>query len=172
MIAVHDKIIVSQAGDNNYYLITIGIHTGDIWVRHQLDINFWANAKMMRMVQPVAYPQQNLIIGGYMMIGAGYTTYFDVYRVEISDDLIQSTIQRISIGFPYSNNYKVYLAINPVENSLLISNFTCIESSDCNIIEFSSYDEANNFYNSKEYQDAHSILEGYAERQHQTIEGT
>ena len=40
------------------------------------------------------------------------------------------------------------------------------------VIEFSSYDEANNFYNSKEYQNAHSILAGYAERQHQTIEGT
>ena len=39
------------------------------------------------------------------------------------------------------------------------------------VIEFPSYDEANNFYNSKEYQDAHSILEGHAERQHQTIEG-
>ena len=39
------------------------------------------------------------------------------------------------------------------------------------VIEFPSYDEANIFYNSKEYQDAHSILEGYAERQHQTIEG-
>ena len=40
------------------------------------------------------------------------------------------------------------------------------------VIEFPSYDEANNFYNSKEYQDAHFILEGYAERQHQTIEGS
>ena len=40
------------------------------------------------------------------------------------------------------------------------------------VIEFTSYDEANNFYNSKEYQDAHSVLKGYAERQHQTIEGT
>ena len=39
------------------------------------------------------------------------------------------------------------------------------------VIEFPSYDEANNFYNSKEYQEAHSILKGYAERQHQTIEG-
>ena len=39
------------------------------------------------------------------------------------------------------------------------------------VIEFPSYDEANNFYNSKEYQDAHSVLKGYAERQHQTIEG-
>ena len=40
------------------------------------------------------------------------------------------------------------------------------------IIEFPSYDEANSFYNSKEYQDAHSILKGYAVRQHQTVEGT
>jgi|TARA_B100001093_G_scaffold331328_1_gene316346 uncharacterized protein (DUF1330 family) len=39
------------------------------------------------------------------------------------------------------------------------------------VIEFSSYDEANSFYNSKEYQDAHSILKGYAVRQHQTVEG-
>ena len=39
------------------------------------------------------------------------------------------------------------------------------------VIEFSSYDEANNFYNSKEYQDAHSVLKDYADRQHQTIEG-
>ena len=40
------------------------------------------------------------------------------------------------------------------------------------VIEFPSYDEANNFYNSKEYQDAHSILQGFADRQHQTVEGT
>ena len=40
------------------------------------------------------------------------------------------------------------------------------------VIEFPSYDEANNFYQSKEYQNAHDVLEGYAERQHQTIEGT
>ena len=39
------------------------------------------------------------------------------------------------------------------------------------VIEFPSYDEANAFYRSKEYQDAHSILIGYADRQHQTIEG-
>ena len=39
------------------------------------------------------------------------------------------------------------------------------------VIEFPSFDEANSFYNSKEYQDAHSILKGYAVRQHQTIEG-
>ena len=39
------------------------------------------------------------------------------------------------------------------------------------IIEFSSYEEANNFYKSIEYQHAHSILKGYADRQHQIIEG-
>ena len=39
------------------------------------------------------------------------------------------------------------------------------------VIEFPSYDSANSFYNSKEYQDAHTILKGYVERQHQTIEG-
>ena len=38
------------------------------------------------------------------------------------------------------------------------------------VIEFSSYEEANSFYKSKEYQDAHSILKGYAIRQHQTVE--
>ena len=40
------------------------------------------------------------------------------------------------------------------------------------VIEFSSYNKAIAFYKSKEYQDAHSILKGYADRQHQTIEGT
>ena len=39
------------------------------------------------------------------------------------------------------------------------------------VIEFPSYDVANSFYNSKEYQEAHSILKGYAVRQHQTVEG-
>ena len=39
------------------------------------------------------------------------------------------------------------------------------------VIEFPSFDQANSFYKSKEYQDAHSILKGYAERQHQIIEG-
>ena len=39
------------------------------------------------------------------------------------------------------------------------------------VIEFPSYDEANSFYNSKEYQNAHSVLKGFAERQHQTVEG-
>jgi uncharacterized protein (DUF1330 family) len=39
------------------------------------------------------------------------------------------------------------------------------------VIEFSSYDKANSFYNSKEYQEAHDILKGHAERNHQTIEG-
>ena len=39
------------------------------------------------------------------------------------------------------------------------------------VIEFPSYDEANSFYNSKEYQEAHDLLKGHAERHHQTIEG-
>ena len=39
------------------------------------------------------------------------------------------------------------------------------------VIEFSSYDEANLFYSSKEYQDAHEVLKGHAIRHHQTIEG-
>ena len=39
------------------------------------------------------------------------------------------------------------------------------------VIEFQSYDEANLFYNSKEYQEAHQILEGHVVRHHQTIEG-
>ena len=39
------------------------------------------------------------------------------------------------------------------------------------VIEFSSYDEANSFYNSKEYQEAHDILKGHAVRHHQTVEG-
>ena len=39
------------------------------------------------------------------------------------------------------------------------------------VIEFSSYDKANSFYNSQEYQGAHDILKGHAERHHQTIEG-
>ena len=39
------------------------------------------------------------------------------------------------------------------------------------VIEFPSFDEANKFYKSKEYQEAHDILEGHAVRHHQTIEG-
>ena len=39
------------------------------------------------------------------------------------------------------------------------------------VIEFSNYNEANSFYNSKEYQEAHDILKGHAVRHHQTIEG-
>ena len=39
------------------------------------------------------------------------------------------------------------------------------------VIEFSSYDEANLFYNSKEYQEAHKILIGSVVRHHQIIEG-
>ena len=39
------------------------------------------------------------------------------------------------------------------------------------VIEFPSYNEANNFYQSKEYQEAHAILKGYVLRQFQIIEG-
>ena len=39
------------------------------------------------------------------------------------------------------------------------------------VIEFPSYEEANLFYNSKEYQEAHDILKGHAVRHHQTLEG-
>ena len=40
------------------------------------------------------------------------------------------------------------------------------------VIEFPSYNEANLFYNSKEYQEAHDVLKGHAVRHHQTIEGS
>ena len=40
------------------------------------------------------------------------------------------------------------------------------------VIEFPSYDDANSFYNSREYKEAHEILKVHAERHHQTIEGT
>ena len=39
------------------------------------------------------------------------------------------------------------------------------------VIEFPSFDYAKAFYQSKEYQEAHSILKGFAERQHQIVEG-
>ena len=39
------------------------------------------------------------------------------------------------------------------------------------IWEFPSYNKAIECHKSKEYQDAHSVLKGYADRQHQTIEG-
>ena len=39
------------------------------------------------------------------------------------------------------------------------------------VIEFPSYDEAIAFYQSKEYQEAHIILKGHAERQFQIVEG-
>ena len=40
------------------------------------------------------------------------------------------------------------------------------------VIEFPTYNEANLFYNSKEYQEVHDVLKGYAARHHQTIEGS
>jgi len=39
------------------------------------------------------------------------------------------------------------------------------------VIEFPTYNKANLFYNSKEYQEAHDVLKGHAVRHHQTIEG-
>ena len=39
------------------------------------------------------------------------------------------------------------------------------------IIEFPTYDVANQFYNSNEYQQAHDVLKGYAIRHHQIVEG-
>ena len=66
---------------------------------------------------------------------------------------------------------KARAAVEKYKGKFLIRGGRSISSPRTVVIEFPSYDEANNFYNSKEYQDAHSILEGYAERQHQTIEG-
>jgi uncharacterized protein (DUF1330 family) len=40
------------------------------------------------------------------------------------------------------------------------------------IIEFSSFAEAEIFFYSKEYQEAHTILKGAAVRHHQIIEGS
>mgnify|MGYP001286776330 CR=1 FL=1 len=39
------------------------------------------------------------------------------------------------------------------------------------VIEFPSFKEAENFFYSKEYQEAHKILEGNVVRHHQIIEG-
>ena len=39
------------------------------------------------------------------------------------------------------------------------------------VIEFTTYNKANLFYNSNEYQEAHDFLKGHAVRHHQTIEG-
>jgi uncharacterized protein (DUF1330 family) len=39
------------------------------------------------------------------------------------------------------------------------------------VIEFSSFSEAERFFYSKEYQEAHTVLRGVAVRHHQIIEG-
>ena len=39
------------------------------------------------------------------------------------------------------------------------------------VVEFPSFDEAKTFFHSKEYQDAHAILEDTVVRHHQIIEG-
>ena len=40
------------------------------------------------------------------------------------------------------------------------------------VIEFSSFDQAKNFFYSKEYQAAHDLLKGTVVRHHQIIEGS
>ena len=40
------------------------------------------------------------------------------------------------------------------------------------VVEFPDYNTAVECYDSKEYQDAHSILIGHVERHHQIVEGT
>ena len=40
------------------------------------------------------------------------------------------------------------------------------------VIEFPSFEEAEKFFYSKEYQEAHAILKGIVVRHHQIIEGT
>tara|TARA_B100000123_G_C25568602_1_gene357291 strand:- start:411 stop:698 length:288 start_codon:yes stop_codon:yes gene_type:complete len=39
------------------------------------------------------------------------------------------------------------------------------------VIEFPSFEDANSFYQSKEYKEAHSILKGHVNRQFQIVEG-
>mgnify|MGYP001408977440 FL=1 len=39
------------------------------------------------------------------------------------------------------------------------------------VVEFPNYETAKECYDSKEYQEAHSILEGYVVRHHQIVEG-
>ena len=39
------------------------------------------------------------------------------------------------------------------------------------VIEFPSFEDANPFYQSKEYKEAHSILKGHVNRQFQIVEG-
>ena len=47
-----------------------------------------------------------------------------------------------------------------------------IESPRTAVVEFPDYKTAIECYDSNEYQEAHSVLKGYADRQHQTVEGT
>ena len=46
-----------------------------------------------------------------------------------------------------------------------------IESPRVVVVEFPDYETAKVCYDSKEYQEAHSILEGYVVRHHQIVEG-
>ena len=46
-----------------------------------------------------------------------------------------------------------------------------IESPRVVVVEFPNYETAKECYDSKEYQEAHSILEGHVTRHHQIVEG-
>ena len=46
-----------------------------------------------------------------------------------------------------------------------------IESPRVVVVEFPDYETAKECYDSKEYQEAHSILEGHVTRHHQIVEG-
>ena len=46
-----------------------------------------------------------------------------------------------------------------------------IESPRVVVVEFPNYETAKECYDSKEYQEAHSILEGHVARHHQIVEG-
>ena len=74
----------------------------------------------------------------------------------------------------YAVNAKI--AVEKYKGKFLIRGGKAISNEGINsprtvVIEFSSYDKANLFYNSEEYHKARSILKSHALRHHQTIEG-
>ena len=75
----------------------------------------------------------------------------------------------------YANKAKV--AVEKYNGNFLIKGGKKIttegeESPRTVVIEFSSFQEAEAFFYSKEYQEAHAILKGVVVRHHQIIEGT
>ena len=75
----------------------------------------------------------------------------------------------------YANKAKV--AVEKYNGNFLIRGGKKIttegeESPRTAVIEFSSFQEAEAFFYSKEYQEAHAILKGVVVRHHQIIEGT